>query len=164
MATFLVSGLWHGANWTFVVWGGLHGAYQVLEILFRPARHKAWRGAVTFALVTFAWIFFKAESLHAAAGFIGRLFTRPDPQALLDGSLLEAGLDGTEWAVLGGALALMLVVDIYKNVRKVSIADFVDRQSAAFRIAAYIGVILMVYVFGIYGSSFDAGAFLYFRF
>jgi alginate O-acetyltransferase complex protein AlgI len=80
--TFLLSGLWHGANWTFVIWGALNGIYLLIGALTRPARDAAlartplrqWPAAVsvvkrlaTFALITFAWIFFRAPSLHDAA-------------------------------------------------------------------------------------------------
>ncbi len=81
MAVFAVSGLWHGANWTFVVWGLLHGALFTLELLLRrfgaePARSKAGGAlsvALTFAAVSFCWIFFRSESLGNAAVLIGQL-------------------------------------------------------------------------------------------
>ncbi|MDO4284176.1 MAG: MBOAT family O-acyltransferase [Eubacteriales bacterium] len=88
MITFLVSGLWHGANWTFLVWGGLHGLYQTLEILPRPSYRKRQESAasagripekkeppallralqtvLTFVAVTFAWIFFRADTMADA--------------------------------------------------------------------------------------------------
>ncbi len=70
MLTMLLGGLWHGANWTFVFWGGLHGAALVLDKL-RPRReHGVAGGAVgtilTFAFVSFAWIFFRAETFADA--------------------------------------------------------------------------------------------------
>ncbi len=83
LAVFAVSGLWHGANWTFVVWGLLHGALFTLETLLRrsgvqPARSKAGKAlstALTFMAVSFCWIFFRAESLGRAALLIRRLFS-----------------------------------------------------------------------------------------
>lgn len=66
MIVFLLSGLWHGADWTFVVWGGLHGAAMVLDRLAGSRRdklHPALGWGLTFAYVTFCWIFFRAESL-----------------------------------------------------------------------------------------------------
>jgi alginate O-acetyltransferase complex protein AlgI len=79
--TFLLSGLWHGANWTFVVWGALNGAYLILSGPTRPLRERlrallglthhpiadrAVKTGATFALITFTWIFFRARSLHEA--------------------------------------------------------------------------------------------------
>ncbi|MBQ1211405.1 MAG: hypothetical protein IIX68_06360, partial [Clostridia bacterium] len=85
MITFLVSGLWHGASFSFVVWGGLHGLYQVIGELTEPVRKKCvevcrlrtdwfvcklFRGLITFALVDFAWIFFRCSSLTESMQYI----------------------------------------------------------------------------------------------
>lgn len=91
MATMLLGGLWHGAGWTFVIWGGLHGLYIVLNHLWRglhkrwlarcslpPAPARALGQLLTFVAVVVAWVFFRAESLAAA-------------QAMLEGM---AGLNG----------------------------------------------------------------------
>ncbi|MDE7337626.1 MAG: MBOAT family protein [Clostridia bacterium] len=87
--TFLLSGLWHGANWTFVVWGALHGVYQIVGILTSNVRKKArekiklenspilplWQRAVTFALVCFAWLFFRANSISDSGILLKKLFS-----------------------------------------------------------------------------------------
>lgn len=84
MAVFLLSGLWHGADWTFVLWGGVHGLYQIGGILYErccPARlpDGRWTAALqrlrTFALVTFAWVFFRAETVADALTLLSRLGT-----------------------------------------------------------------------------------------
>jgi D-alanyl-lipoteichoic acid acyltransferase DltB (MBOAT superfamily) len=85
--TMLLGGLWHGASWTFVVWGGLHGSYLVYEhrrterrqALGLPSEADTFRARVlqriaTFNLVCLAWIFFRAETFHDALTLIGRLF------------------------------------------------------------------------------------------
>ena len=82
MITFLVSGLWHGANWTFVLWGGIHGCLQVLEnIIERPLseirRHKLGKWimiSITFVLCSYLWIFFRAESITDALHVIMHMF------------------------------------------------------------------------------------------
>jgi D-alanyl-lipoteichoic acid acyltransferase DltB (MBOAT superfamily) len=80
LIVFLVSGLWHGANWTFVLWGALHGLYVVVEVWSKKARDKVAQtfhleesavrtivGTVaTFSLVSFGWIFFQAKSVSYA--------------------------------------------------------------------------------------------------
>lgn len=89
LITFLVSGFWHGANWTFVIWGALHGFFQIIEkALFgnklktelksaqqRFTFTKALRIAFTFTLVNFAWIFFRMPTLDGAVGVIEKIFT-----------------------------------------------------------------------------------------
>ena len=87
--TFLISGLWHGANWTFVVWGGLHGLYNVVSRLTKPLRlavnrltrlnrckklHHFLQRAMTFCMVAFAWIFFRADTLSDAWYVISHMF------------------------------------------------------------------------------------------
>ena len=87
---FLVSGLWHGANWTFVLWGALHGIYQIVGHLTLPHREKllakcgipphskavgALRTLSTFLLVDFAWLFFRARTVSEAFLLLTRLFT-----------------------------------------------------------------------------------------
>ncbi|MBQ7544196.1 MAG: MBOAT family protein [Synergistaceae bacterium] len=80
MVTFLVSGLWHGADWTFVVWGAVHGLAQVAENALGVRREvhgvMRWlRVAGTFAFVMLAWVFFRAGSLNDAVYVAGNLFT-----------------------------------------------------------------------------------------
>ena len=81
--TFLVSGLWHGANWTFVIWGALHGIYIIIENYFKLGVQKdqviskvnrVVRVLVVFVLATFAWIFFRADHITHAFYVIYKLF------------------------------------------------------------------------------------------
>jgi alginate O-acetyltransferase complex protein AlgI len=79
MLTMLLGGLWHGAAWTFVIWGGIHGVGLSIERLvgWRPhTRAQQWLGRVlTFHVVCFGWIFFRADSFSDAGDVIVRLFT-----------------------------------------------------------------------------------------
>jgi D-alanyl-lipoteichoic acid acyltransferase DltB (MBOAT superfamily) len=90
MITFLLSGLWHGASWGFVIWGALHGFYMVVESFYAPLRRKlfkkfhleknglmhVWQVISTFMLVCFAWIFFRAKTIGDALYIIQHLFNR----------------------------------------------------------------------------------------
>ena len=76
LLTFLASGLWHGDNWTFVVWGGIHGVWNLCSRRkdtkeIRPIL-RLWQTLVTFFGVTFAWVFFRAQSLPAAVSYLRR--------------------------------------------------------------------------------------------
>ena len=78
LIVFLVSGFWHGAGWTFLVWGALHGLAQVAERAWGPARDrlpKGLRWAMTFVFVSFAWVFFQAPSLTGAVGLLSAAVT-----------------------------------------------------------------------------------------
>lgn len=87
MIVMLLGGLWHGANWTFVVWGGLHGSYLILQRLVSPHYQRVSATLrlpvvmrdglamlVVFLLTCLAWIFFRAPSLTAAADLVARTF------------------------------------------------------------------------------------------
>ncbi|WP_380877890.1 alginate O-acetyltransferase [Sphingomonas sp. DBB INV C78] len=78
LITMLLGGLWHGAKWTFLIWGGLHGLVQVIETLWRKARPQHWPHMpvpvaifITFHIVTLGWIFFRAETFDGAIAFLG---------------------------------------------------------------------------------------------
>jgi len=87
--TFLVSGFWHGANWTFIVWGALHGTYLISSIILSKPKekilkvlklknttiHKLYQVSFTFALAVFAWIFFRANNLSDAFYVINNMFS-----------------------------------------------------------------------------------------
>lgn len=95
MITMFLGGLWHGAKWTFVIWGALHGAYLVGQKLLekkivlpdRPIVNFA-KVFCTFQLVCFAWIFFRAESFSAAFGIIASIFTLKGGQLFFEPSVL----------------------------------------------------------------------------
>lgn len=87
--TFLVSGIWHGANWTFIVWGCMHGVCQIMEKMMGVQKLKsksnwvkAGRILLTFMIINFAWIFFRMPSLGDAIGVIARIFNPRLPMTL----------------------------------------------------------------------------------
>ena len=88
LLTFFVSGIWHGANWTFIVWGALHGVFQVIEKALGQQKceygklGRTVKILITFLLVNFAWIFFRMPSLSDAVAVIGRMFDPSLPKTL----------------------------------------------------------------------------------
>jgi alginate O-acetyltransferase complex protein AlgI len=101
MLTMLIGGLWHGAGWTFVAWGAIHGSALVGERWWRErprfverqstALRRAWHRFATFQVVCFAWIFFRADSFADAWDLIARLFTAwGEPSPLVTGGVLAA--------------------------------------------------------------------------
>jgi alginate O-acetyltransferase complex protein AlgI len=91
MLTMLLGGLWHGAAWTFIVWGGLHGTYLILERLQRqyiPFKITAWNGMflafTTFTCVNITWVFFRARQFETAKHMISSMFyLNPDGEKIL---------------------------------------------------------------------------------
>ncbi|MCM1312933.1 MAG: MBOAT family protein, partial [Bacteroides sp.] len=90
LVTFIVSGIWHGANWTFVVWGLLHGFFQIVEKALgvqkceKGGAVRFVRILITFLCVDFAWIFFRMPDVSDAFAVIGRIFTSGDCSLFLD--------------------------------------------------------------------------------
>ena len=108
MIVFMLSGLWHGAQLTFVVWGAINGLYQVIGEILMPIREKVsdalgvnrdsegfcvLRAIVTFTMIDFTWIFFRADSLGRAVYIIKSIFNAENIWTLFDGSLYNCGLD-----------------------------------------------------------------------
>lgn len=179
MITFCVSGLWHGAAWTFIIWGGIHGLYQVIGDLLKPVRkkvneflqvrtdvfsYKFGKTLVTFALVDFAWIFFRAESLGQIRFFFNRMFTRFNPWVLFDESIFRYGIDRKEWSILAAALLVLFVVDLLRYKKGINFGDFLVKQNLWFQYVVLFLLIASILIFGEYGIHFDSNQFIYFRF
>ena len=179
MITFLVSGLWHGAAWGYVLWGGLHGAYQIIGALLKPVREKLVKVfrmkkesfsfhfgqiLITDCLVVFAWIFFRAGSLGTAFEYISKMFGRPDLWALFDESLFTFGLERPEMGILAAAVLALFAVSVIRYKKGIDIGEFLLGQDLWFRWVALIVLIICIIVFGEYGINFDSGKFIYFDF
>ena len=168
MIVFLTSGLWHGAAWTYVLWGALHGGFQVIgnlrrKCLKRGSREKkGWRkllaGIITFLLVTFSWILFRAESVSQAKGYLLRMF---EGEGTL--SFVDMGLSQADWIVLALAGIILLVVDLLHE-HGVKIRRAVEHRPLGIRWFLYAAAVWSIVLFGIYGSGYDASQFIYFQF
>ena len=179
LAVFLVSGLWHGANWTFVAWGGLHGLLQLGAELWAPYGKalvkrfsvktdcfswKLLKTVTTFALVDFGWIFFRSDSIADALRFIQRIFIRPTPWLLFNGGIFALGLDRVEMNILFLSLLLLFLADLVRYRRGQLPDAFLWEQNLWFQYLAVIGLILAAFVFGEYGPAFAPKQFIYFQF
>lgn len=178
MIVFLVSGLWHGADATFVIWGGLNGLYQVLGELLEPLRtricgalglhretlgHRCVQGLITFLLVDFSWIFFRASNFAQAKEIITSIFTASNPWVLFDGSLYSCGLDARNFGLLVVGLGLLALADLCKR-RGHPLSKLLLRQDPWLRWLFTAAAILALLVFGKWGPGFDQASFIYFQF
>ena len=178
MIVFLVSGLWHGAALTYVIWGFLNGLYQVLGAILKPFRslvvrvlpinteslsHRLLQTFITFSLMDFSWIFFRADSLESAVNIIGSVFSARNYWILFDGSLYTCGLNRQNFNLLLLCIALLLIADICKY-NGIVLRDEICRQDCWLRwiiISFSIGAVLL---FGIWGPVYDEASFIYFQF
>lgn len=178
MITFLTSGLWHGANWTYFFWG-VHGLYQIAGMELKPVKdkinsicrtkvesvsYKIGQVMITFLLTDFAWIFFRSETVGDAFYYITRIFTKPNPWALFDGTLYNLGLNRFNINILVISVLFLFVVDVIKYKKKMMIDQFLEEQCIWFRWGVLFIMIVAVLVYGSYGPAYDAQQFIYFQF
>lgn len=178
MIVFLVSGMWHGANLSYLVWGGLNGLYQIMGDLLEPLRkrllsifhlnrdsfgHKLAGCIITFGLFDFAAIFFRASGIHDALIMIRSMINDHNPWIFVDGSLYKCGLDRANFNLMILAIMILLVSDIYKK-KGIKIREFISRQDYWFRWFTIVVSICFILVFGMWGSQYNEAAFIYFRF
>ncbi|MDR1913152.1 MAG: MBOAT family protein [Clostridiales bacterium] len=173
MITFLVSGLWHGANWNYVIWGGLHGLYQIVEDALKTIRTKARHieklpndGSlfkfvqiiVTFILVCFAWIFFRASSLDTAFGVIKRIVMNFGVEEIFKLSSYRFGLGLKDLIVAGLATFLCMLTDIVSE--KLDLFKWFHARNPFIKWATLYCWTLVIIFLGKFGPS----SFLYFQF
>src|SRR5690606_21488877 len=107
------SGLWHGANWTFVAWGALNGIYLIAEAMwFKRDRYRLLNVFATFVLINFAWIFFRAASISDALHIVNSIFTDPGKLYIGDGADVTAPI----YALM--AISFLVLVEIKKEYFK----------------------------------------------
>ncbi len=146
MITFLISGLWHGANWTYVIWGGIHGIYQIVGDLLTPVKekivnflhvdktsfsHKLFQMITTFVLVDCAWIFFRAKNIKEAIVVFKQMFSQFNIEIFWNGKLYELGMGQQEYMLLILAIAILWGVSILRN--KIAILSELSKQHIIFR-------------------------------
>ena len=149
--TFLVSGIWHGANWTFIIWGILHGVFQIIEkaIGQQGCKYgvigKSVKIAVTFLLVNFAWIFFRMPTLADACGMIGRMFDFSLPKTLY----LDTNTN-TLLTLMG--ILFLIVKDIMDECCPTRIS-LLDNCNRAVRWGTYIIIFTLIMLTGVFGAD-----------
>ena len=179
---FVLSGLWHGAGWNFVVWGLIHGFFLVLLIWSKHLRdiakqfttsikvsslYKLFCIMFTFHIVCFGWILFRAEDLTTAnyimlnifVGIPDQLFQLPkwDWLGNVVGTI-DLGINRYDFLVACAALLVLETVHILQY--RVNIGEFIATKPKWFRWSTYIGLIVTIVLFGVDGSN----QFIYFQF
>ena len=169
MIVFLVSGLWHGASWNFVIWGALHGMYQLVGSELKPLRnriktlfkinqegvmYKGYQIIFTFVLVSFAWVFFRSNSLSDSIYIVKNMFVLNIP---ITNETLKLGLGKIDFLLSFILLGNLLLLD---SISK-EIMTLVVKQKKMLRWAFYYFYIMAIFILGKFSA---AGEFLYFQF
>ena len=166
MITFLISGLWHGIGLNFLVWGGLHGLYQVVEDtglkLFKKKTDsligRVLHIILTFILVTIAWIFFRSDSVSQATEMIRRIITDCNIGSLTQGTIFELGLGSIQITGLLIALIIMVVSDIMLENNIISLDKFTSCPAVIRWVVSYVMIIWVVTAaIQLYGTGETAG-------
>lgn len=162
MLTFLVSGLWHGANWTFLIWGAIHGGFIVLEkYVFKQFKTMKTIGFVTtLCTVLIAWVFFRAENMQHALNYISGMFEFNNSLSTSISMLIS---DHSELTI--GHLGIVMALTVFF----ITVEFFLvrDRFIALFnkyyglRISSYVVLSFMIFLFGSYQNPSE---FIYFQF
>ena len=178
MIVFLVSGLWHGADWTYVIWGALHGVYQVLGYITINARKKMfekfgwnwdskWHGmlqtAVTFVLADFAWIFFRANNTAELGVLLNRLFTSWSVPMSEVFDTMGLTLTGAVISVL--SVAIMVILDRLVRHNEQPQPDGTLRSTLAIsngKSLIYVWAIIIAWMVLLAGDG--SSSFIYFQF
>lgn len=160
MMTFLVSGIWHGANLTFLVWGALHGLYQVLYRFFRNHCRiripKIIGVMITFTAVGFAWIFFRANSLYDAFYMIRYMTYNLDPLLAYH----KMGMVRQDFYLIIASVGVLTAVD-HLALKKDVFAEM-DRLKAPLRWLIYLVLATVILVFHLHNGT--SQQFIYFQF
>jgi D-alanyl-lipoteichoic acid acyltransferase DltB (MBOAT superfamily) len=164
---FLVSGLWHGANWTYIIWGALNGFYLIFAILSQNIRNKivALLGitklprfnvflqiVTTFMLSCFAWIFFRANNFNDSILIIKKIFT-------FSGSLFYDKADPSSLIYSFLGIFILALIEIKREYYSESFS-FLNNKNWVLRNLSYAALIIIILLIGV----FDSGQFIYFQF
>lgn len=159
LVTFLVSGLWHGANWTFLVWGGLHGLYLIIENLVSTPKMNALladylslrivKRIFIFVAVSIAWVFFRANSVSDAIVVLTKAL-QIDRNVFLEAKTLFYG---------GIAISILVLLDIFAERKGKN--NVLQNEACSFGIIAlFVALVIAIFYLGV----FDGGQFIYFQF
>ena len=170
LIVFLVSGIWHGSGWTFLVWGLLHGLYQIVGKATERQRNKLKNRCfhqvpfltdcvsilITFVLVCIAWTFFRSPTVVDAVKMLSGVL-----RGNWHFSLLQLGVKANEWWLSIILIGFLLLRDCF--CERVSLLDWVEKRVLPIRWIIYLGFLFVLILFGKYGSL-SAQSFIYVSF
>lgn len=174
LLAFIVSGIWHGAGFTFLVWGFLHGMYQIIEDAYKPWLTKIMKKMhvnmetfsfrlflqiKTFAMVAVAWVFFRADSVRQALVMLKSVITGWNPYVLFDESFYLLGLNGREFRMLIFSIGVLWLVGFLQE--RMKLREAFRKQNILFQWCVLLLGIFAVLIFGVYGPGYDATQFIY---
>jgi len=178
MITFLVSAVWHGIGWNYVIWGGLHGIYQVigkaslqwrikikerLKINTNCFSYRLFQVLITFILVDFAWLFFGVSGTLSALRILKRIVMDFQIGNTLGWRSYLFGMSEERFIILIIEIVIVLLIDVLHE-KKYHIKEWLDLQNVLFRWFVYVVIVLIVLIGIIYNYGTETSGFIYTRF
>lgn len=174
MIVFFICGMWHGAGLTFIIWGLLHGLFNTLSNILKKSKAsflvKGNLGRfITFCLVSFAWIFFRAPSIESAGTFVGGMIPGINRLPLAAGfELIDSTLMGAstfDWWIIGISMLVLIIMDVAANRKKTIPPEVIINNFGDFSRGITLAIVfLAIMIFGMYGSGDDIRSFVYMQF
>ncbi|WP_026503691.1 MBOAT family O-acyltransferase [Butyrivibrio sp. NC3005] len=174
IATFTISGMWHGDGFHYILWGWMHAFYQLGDVLGFDINSKTdkffklkkdtltwrtWHRIITFFEVMLAWIVFRADSTLISLKMIKSMFLYFNPWIMFDDSLLKLGLDGKDWNVLLCSIGVLIGANAIRQ--KYDIREWLYDQNFVIRYVIITLLIIGIIIFGTYGVMYNAESFIY---
>lgn len=178
LIVFTVSGLWHGANWTYVIWGALNGLFQIIGIFLKKPfdllyhflhvnkkgiTYRICQSLITFILIDLTWIFFRASTLEQSIQILKSIAQADNLQIFFDGSLFHLGVSAPGFILLLLSLILLMIVDICHD-HGIVLRQKIQAQDFMFRAIVVSISALLILTLGIWGSGYSEAGFIYFQF
>lgn len=174
---WLITGIWHGADWKFVAWGLYYAIIMIVSVICEPLMEKgkkllgvndqlfSWKlfqMVRTFLICTFGRVFFRADGIVQAFEFFKRMFSGLHTKFILEDKIFTYGLDNKNFNFALISIAILWIVDLLQE--KFSIREELQKQGTIFRWVIILAGIFAVLIFGMYGPGYDASSFIYEQF
>ncbi len=175
---FLVSGLWHGASWHFVIWGGINGIYIVLQDLTKTLRSrlytllkidtetflwKCFKGFIVFILIDISWLFFRAEGIMQSINILKTIYYDFNLWYLFSDDFYNIFGSAKTFSIIIVSLLIVFIIDILHR-RGIDLKRYILRQQIIYRWGIYFTIIIGIMFLGAYGSDYEQIQFIYFQF
>ena len=169
MIVFILCGMWHGAGPTFLIWGVLHGIYNLLNDIFKKYKLdiliKGPLGmALTFSAVTLAWIFFRAESLENATDIIKGMLSGSWTLGLSVANDTFMGKQLYEWWIIIASLITLTIFDVTAKLHNREPWELLYNMNEVPREVIFLTLALVSVTYGIYGQGNEIRSFIYMNF
>lgn len=178
LITFGISGIWHGSGMKYLVWGILHAFYQIMGKVLKPCRNKirnmfhitennfmirTFQCLGVFMLVDFAWIFFRASSLHEALGYLYYTVVNFIPDVAVNYNIMRLNIDTSIYITLISGIAILLAGDLLRG-KCGSVIAVLSKQSIVIRWGIYLLIVGLIMCSVLQRYGMDTSGFLYAQF